>query len=62
MKPGDLVKLCFTVIPVNEPEGRYGLIIKEILHYDRPHFQVLWSSNKLLVEDSIDLEVINETG
>jgi hypothetical protein len=61
MKPGDLVKLRFIVIPVNEPEGRYGLIIKEVLHYDRPYFQVLWSNEKLLIEDSIDLEVIDET-
>lgn len=60
MKPGDLVRLLFTVIPVNEPEGRIGLIIKEILHYDRPHFQVLWSNGKMLVEDSVDLEVISE--
>jgi hypothetical protein len=62
MKPGDLVKLRFIVMPVNEPEGRHGLIIKEVLHYDRPHFQVLWSNEKLLIEDSIDLEVISETG
>jgi hypothetical protein len=61
MKPGDLVKLRFIVMPVNEPEGRYGLIIKEVLHYDRPHFQVLWTNEKLLIEDSIDLEVVSES-
>lgn len=62
MKPGDLVKLRFIVMPVNEPEGRHGLIIKEVLHYDRPHFQVLWSNKGLLIEDSIDLEVISDAG
>lgn len=61
MKPGDLVRLLFTVIPVNEPEERVGLIIKEILHYDRPHFQVLWSNGKTLVEDSVNLEPVDET-
>jgi hypothetical protein len=48
-------------MPVNEPEGRHGLIIKEVLHYDRPYFQVLWSNKGLLIEDSIDLEVISES-
>ena len=61
MKPGDLVKLRFTVIPVNEPESRTGLIIKEILHYDHPLFQVLWSNGKTRVEDSVDLEIVDET-
>lgn len=61
MKPGDLVKLRFTVIPVNEPEIRVGLIIKEIIHYDHPLFQVLWSNGKMLVEDSVDLEIVDET-
>lgn len=61
MKPGDLVNLRCIVIPVNEPEVLHGLIIKEIFHYDRPHFQVLWSNKRLLIEDAIDLEVINET-
>jgi len=41
MKPGDLVSLRFTVIPVNETEGRIGVIIKEIINYDHSLFQVL---------------------
>ena len=61
MKPGDLVRLLFTVIPVNEPEDRVGLVIKEIRHYDHPLFQVLWSNGKTQVEDSVDLEIVDET-
>lgn len=61
MKPGDLVNLCFTVIPVNEPDRLFGLIIKEVLHYDRLHLQVHWSNGEILIEDPVDLEIVNET-
>jgi len=58
MKPGDLVSLRFTLIPVNEPESRIGVIIKEIINYDHSFFQVLWSNGEVLVEESVDLEII----
>jgi len=61
MKPGDLVNLRFTVIPVNEPEDRVGMIIKEIINYDHSLFQVLWSNGEVLVEESVDLEIVDET-
>ncbi len=58
MKPGDLVSLRFTLI---QPEGRIGVIIKEIINYDHSLFQVLWSNGEVLVEESVDLEIVDET-
>jgi hypothetical protein len=62
MKPGDLVILCdYHLCNVSsDAKSMLGLIIRPLSGYDRPHYQVLWSSGDLLIEDTTDLRKVDE--